>query len=110
MDGEKHSPTISKESDILLEMEVRAAESPNDKNQRPLSDNERGIHYVLVYHRCQETENKNEDTKEKALQRQNQREKFETEIEGEGLELRRKSVELPVVEGVSFTTFCVISQ
>ncbi|XP_028515172.1 uncharacterized protein LOC114575132 [Exaiptasia diaphana] len=99
MDEQKHSPSISKDSDVLLEMEPRNTDGDASNFGLQFNDGAKDIHYILVYERCEETENKDENSKAKAENNEKERENFEKEIVSEGLEIERRTIELP---GVSF--------
>lgn len=53
------------------------------------------IDYVLVYERCQEKENKDEEAKEKAEKLEDMRRSFEASLESAGLVIERKDHPLP---------------
>lgn len=55
------------------------------------------IDYVLVYERCQEKENKDEEAKEKAEKLEDMRRSFEASLESAGLVIERKDHPLPQV-------------
>lgn len=97
MDAPKHSPTLAKEHDVLLEMEARNADGADSNLGMQFTDGAKDIHYILVYERCEESENKDENTKAKADEQVKQRENFEKEIVNEGLEIERRTIELPGV-------------
>lgn len=92
------------DGDVLLEM---VEPSFNSKDGKPtglhLEDAgaNKKIDYVLVYERCQEKENKDEEDKEKAEKHEGMRRAYEASLESAGLLLERKEHTLPQVR-ISF--------
>lgn len=93
----KSSPTLAKDSDILLEMETRPQGQSTVNLGLQFNSGGKDIHYVFVYERCEQTENKNENTKAKADEHEVKRQEFEKEIAQEGLDLEKEVVTLPGV-------------
>lgn len=91
------SPTLAKDRDVLIEMEARAHGQSGNNLGRQFNSGGKEIHYVLVYERCEETENKHECTKTKAVEHEEKRREFEKEIAKEGLEIERDVIDLPGV-------------
>lgn len=91
------TPTLAKDSDVLLEMESKAHGQRTSNLGQQFNSGGKDIHYVLVYERCEETENKHECSKEKAIEHDQKRKEFEKEIAGDGLEIEQDVVDLPGV-------------
>ena len=74
-------PTDS--SIVKLEIEEPSLHSEDDANVRLYSD--RKIDYVLVYERCPEDEDKDDESKERAKELETMRNKFEESLRNVGL-------------------------
>ena len=75
--------------DVLIEMvepsfHAKGSESPKGLYLEGAGTNKK-IDYVLVYERCEEKENKDDQTKEKATKLEEMRNAFEASLESSGL-------------------------
>ena len=88
------------DGDVLLEM-VEPSFHAKGSEPKGLYLEEAGpnkkIDYALVYERCQEKENKNDEAKEKAEKLEGMRKSFEASLESAGLVIERKEHTLPQV-------------
>lgn len=81
------------DGDVLLEM---VEPSFHAKGSEPKKPNKK-IDYALVYERCEEKENKDEEAKEKAQKLEGMRKSFEASLDSAGLVIERKEHTLPQV-------------
>lgn len=81
------------DGDVLLEM---VEPSFHAKGSEPKEPNKK-IDYALVYERCEEKENKDEEAKEKAQKLEGMRKSFEASLDSAGLVIERKEHTLPQV-------------
>lgn len=81
------------DGDVLLEM---VEPSFHAKGSEPKGPNKK-IDYALVYERCEEKENKDEEAKEKAQKLEGMRKSFEASLDSAGLVIERKEHTLPQV-------------
>lgn len=88
------------DGDVLLEM-VEPSFHAKGSEPKGLYLEDAGpnkkIDYALVYERCEEKENKDEEAKEKAQKLEGMRKSFEASLDSAGLVIERKEHTLPQV-------------
>ena len=87
------------DADVLLEMVEPSFHSKDGKPKGLYMDGagSKKIDYVLVYERCQEKENKDEEDKQKAEKHEGMRQAFEASLKSAGLLIEHKEHTLPQV-------------
>ena len=92
------------DADILLEMVEPSFHSKDGKPKGLYMDGagSKKIDYVLVYERCQEKENKDDDDRQKSEKHEGMRQAFEASLKSAGLLIEHKEHTLPQVRLTKF--------